>query len=392
MFTFKAYFWHSDVYINEKYKYAAGEILTAYLNTDSFDRIEGEDCSVQLKKYKKKLLLSEDMDYVEYLNYNSNVYKATNILENLNDIITKLPPYKDILTLPIKRLEDILNDYSIFFENGLKNDERENITWDTVSEYGTGEIDEYGNGRFRLHKFKPEEPEKILEYAKNFADELQNFNREVSDFFDAYTSFVESYLAVHRIFAPFIDGFLHRKETFLTDNELAEYFDAFNKTHGMNFLDIPCHMNAFRYKSLKDTSGNTILCEEIHFDDLQSFLYYDFFHGIRHNYILNKCKHCGKYFLIQGGKYFSYCNRPLEDDPSKTCRDVGSRRRYGDKCKNDPIWQTYSRAYKAHYARYMKKKMTISEFEKWSRFASEIRDKTIAGEIPFDEYYTEIRQ
>ncbi len=33
MFAFKAYFWHSNVYINEKYKYAAGEILTAYLNT-----------------------------------------------------------------------------------------------------------------------------------------------------------------------------------------------------------------------------------------------------------------------------------------------------------------------------------------------------------------------
>ena len=151
-------------------------------------------------------------------------------------------------------------------------------------------------------------------------------------------------------------------------------------------------MNSFRYKSLKDASGNSILCEEIHFDDLQSFLYFDFFHGIKYNYIPNKCKQCGKYFLIQGGKYFSYCDKKLADDPRKTCRDIGSRRRYGDKCKNDPIWQTYNRAYKAHYARYMKKKMTVSEFEQWSRFASEIRDKAIGGEIPFDAYYTEIRR
>ena len=71
---------------------------------------------------------------------------------------------------------------------------------------------------------------------------------------------------------------------------------------------------------------------------------------------------------------------------------VGSRRRYDDKGKNDPIWQTYNRAYKAHYARYMKKKMTIDQFEGWSRFASDIRDKAIAGEIPFDEYYTQIRK
>lgn len=33
---------------------------------------------------------------------------------------------------------------------------------------------------------------------------------------------------------------------------------------------------------------------------------------------------------------------------SYSSRDVGSKRRYDDKCKNDPIWQTYNRAYKAH--------------------------------------------
>lgn len=392
MFAFKAYFWNNDVYINEKYKYAAGEILTAYLNTNFYDMIEDEGWAIQLKNYKKKLILSEDIDYQDYQKYNSNVYEATDILDGINDLLTELPPYEKILTLPIKRLEDILNDYSLFFEDGLKYYERENITWDTVSEYGSGEIDEYGNGRMRLHKFEPKEPDEIKTYDKDLLDILLNLNSEITKFFDQYISFIESYLAVHRIFAPFVDDFLHCKETFLTDGELANSFDEFNKTHEMNFQDIQCRMNSFRYKSLKDTSGKSILCEEIDFDDLQSFLYFDLFNGIKHNYIPKKCKQCGRYFLIHGGKYFSYCNRPLEDDPSKTCRDVGSRRRYGDKCKNDPIWQTYNRAYKAHYARYMKKRMTVLEFEKWSRFASEIRDKAITEELPFDEYYTEIRR
>ena len=39
MFSFKAYFFNHDVYINEKYKYAAGEILTAYLNSNFYDEI-----------------------------------------------------------------------------------------------------------------------------------------------------------------------------------------------------------------------------------------------------------------------------------------------------------------------------------------------------------------
>lgn len=151
-------------------------------------------------------------------------------------------------------------------------------------------------------------------------------------------------------------------------------------------------MNSFGYKVLKETDSEQMLCEEILFDDLQSFLYYDFFSGIRKNHIPNKCKNCGRYFLLNGGQYYSYCDNTLPDEPDKTCRDVGSRRRYADKCKNDPIWQTYNRAYKAHYARYMKKKMSVSEFEQWSRYAVQMREKTIAGEMGFGEYYAEMRK
>ncbi len=99
-----------------------------------------------------------------------------------------------------------------------------------------------------------------------------------------------------------------------------------------------------------------------------------------------------KYIMIRGAWYYTYCDNPLLSEPDKTCRDVGSKRRYDDKCKNNPVWQTYNRAYKAHYARYMKKKMTISQFEEWSRFASEIRDNALVGEIPFEQYYVDIRR
>ncbi len=32
-----------------------------------------------------------------------------------------------------------------------------------------------------------------------------------------------------------------------------------------------------------------------------------------------------------------YCDKPLVDDKNKTCRDVGAKRKYDDKCKNDPV-------------------------------------------------------
>lgn len=37
-------------------------------------------------------------------------------------------------------------------------------------------------------------------------------------------------------------------------------------------------------------------------------------------------------------------------------------------------------------AHYVKKKMTISEFEKWSRFASKLRDSAEEEKISFEDY------
>ena len=390
MFSFKAYFFNHDVYINEKYKYAAGEILTAYLNSSFYDEIVDWSMIGELKRLNSYLLLDDDMDYELHSDYNANVYKAMSIIERIHDKLKKLPPYNKIIQADYMKLDDLMNQYDLFFEDDLDDDEE--ITWETSTKYGTGEINDEGHGVLRLHTFCPDSLEHIRDYDKEWTEILYEFHDALNRYFNQYIVLLESYKTVFEIFKPFVDDFLHYKETYLSASDLAKAFDEFNKTQGKNFQKIQCRMNSFRYKSLVDSSGNSILCEEINFEDLQSFLYFDFFNGIRHNYIPNKCKNCGKYFLIQGGKYFSYCGRRLKEDPSKTCRDVGSRRRYGDKCKNDPIWQTYNRAYKAHYARYMKKKMTIDQFEEWSRFASNIRDKAIAGEIPYDEYYTVIRK
>ena len=82
----------------------------------------------------------------------------------------------------------------------------------------------------------------------------------------------------------------------------------------------------------------------------------------------------------------------MRGEPDKTCRDVGARKKYDEKCKTDPIWLAYNRAYKTHYARYMKKKMTTAEFERWSRYAVELRDAAEAGKLELEAYQCEIRK
>lgn len=388
---FYAYFWNNEVYIQEKFRYSSNEILTQYLNTNYLKEIQEFDLLYELRSLEEKIKLKEDMSYDNIEKYDAYVKDAQSYFDMINKWLHKLPPYNKILKFPLLTLPDLLNGFGIFFEDGL-DDDYENVDWNTVNKYGSGEIDENGYLHFRLHYFQPNIESDWNNYDLDLLEELNQMEEIIEVFFDRYISFIQSYISIQNIFRPFIESYLHKKGTFPNENEVAEYFADFNKSNPQNFANINCKMKSFGYTVLKGENEKPILCEKILFSDLQSFLFYDFFNGIRNNYIPNRCKHCGKFFLIRGGKYFSYCDNPLKDAPDKTCRDVGSRRRYDDKCKNDPIWQTYNRACKAHYARYMKKKMTISEFEKWSRFASDLRDRAIAGEIDFERYYEEIRK
>ena len=52
----------------------------------------------------------------------------------------------------------------------------------------------------------------------------------------------------------------------------------------------------------------------------------------------------------------------------------------------------YHKGYKAHYARYLKKKMTQAEFQKWADYAIELRNKALEGEIEYDEYVREMKK
>lgn len=394
MFNFRAHFYGSDVYINEKYRFDSNEILTAYLNDKHYNYFVKKDFVYYLKYFKRHLLVAPDMDYQDYINYNDTVYKSMSFTDSLNKILKKLPPYNKILSDQITRLDDILNIYSYFFEDGLDSDDYAygQFNEDTVNEYGIGEKNDIGNYSIRLFKFQLSPPEHIDMEDDDTRHSLRELNHNISAFFDFYIGYVTAYLQVHEVYKLFLIKHYHQKQSFPTANEIAQYFNDFNSSQSKNFKKLKYKIESFGYKALYDKNKNLILCEELTFGDLGSFLYYDFFNGIKQNYVSNRCHNCGKFFLIGGSWYYTYCDRKLKYESDKTCRDVGSKNRYDDKCKNNPIWQTYNRAYKAHYARYMKKKMTIAEFEEWSRFASEIRDTALAGKIEFDKYYADIRK
>lgn len=393
MFSFHAYFCDSDVYIDEHNKYAANEILTAYLTADIEDE-QYKDWLRDLKKYRRKLQLSSETDYEDFENYNRIVYTASKLLQEINDFIISLPPYDKTFHQPVRPLEDLLNNHFILFDDSIVGAARSGISYDTF--ISSGMDNQCDSERSHLTLFIPYEDVLLDKWHEDYdplkGEELAKLNTDLANFFDGYITFLQCFSAVRTVFAPFVADYLNSNNGFPQNSDLANLYERFSREHGNGFDNIHCSLQSYGYKLLRDEYNVPILCNEIRFGDLQSFLFYDFFNGIKYNFIPNRCKNCGRYFLIRAGKYFSYCSSPLKDEPGKTCRDVGARKRYDDKCKTDPVWQIYNRAYKAHYARYMKKKMTVSEFEEWSRMASELRDKAIADEIPFEQYRAEIKK
>ncbi len=370
MFSFRASFWNTDVYINGQEKYAANEILTAYLNeADELLRIPWIG---DLKRLRHDLMIEADMEYCRVENYNSNVWEAVKILDSLNEAIDRMPPYDRIYVRGHYMLTDLLNEYKELFNRAFVMDEED----EELS---------------RLTQFEPDVSDR--EWPEpDLPESAEDFNAELAAFFDSYLGLLAACREVKKVYAPFVTGILHREPAFPDSHALAKMFRDFEEREGHPFQKMKCRMSSFAYQPQKGADGQMIFCEQIEFLDLRSFLYYDFWNGLRLNRLPTKCGLWRRYFLLEGGKYSRYCTNPLPDEPGKTCRDVGSKRRYDDRCRTDPVWQTYNRAYKAHYARYMKKKMTAGEFEAWSRMASELRDRAVQDLISFEEYCAQIKK
>lgn len=222
------------------------------------------------------------MDYYDFSGYNSHVYSAMNLIEDLNQIIFSLPPFDKILKHPLIKLDDILNSCDLFFENGLQPMDYSYGVVDEnyANEYGYGEKDDNDNYFLRLIRFdlKPLKESDLED--RYMGEELREANRNISAFFDIYIKFLNAYLQVQRIYKPFITDCLNRKDAFPTPSETAELFEQFNHDKSKNFNKIRCRMESFGYKSIRGSDGSSILCEEVKFNDLGSFLYYDDFVNI----------------------------------------------------------------------------------------------------------------
>lgn len=226
-------------------------------------------------------------------------------------------------------------------------------------------------------------------------DSALQMNRRLKALAEEYRIFVEDCIRVKTVYSEFLEK-IHYRNEYVHAEETAEIFKLFlEEKLGHGFLRtfdelVPSGTMSQTFVPLV-IEDHTIMCEKYRFGTIGGFLYIDLFKGLDNHFLPRKCGLCGRYFLLEASAYSAFCTRPTKDNRKKTCRDLGHRKTYADKVNNDPILKTYTKAYKAHYARFMKKRMTQNEFQIWADYALELRGKAYNKEITFKEYEEAIR-
>jgi len=416
MYNFKVYRWKDKTYINEKFEYKTGEILGSYLNLNlrSFEKKHLE--------FKKKRLEIKAKYPVNELkgDYNESVWAAQKHFDFVDGFAKKLMPFKEIVNdFHANRLIKLLNEYRLLFEYdddeevdaGLDFSEQEYgeyLDADTEIDFKDEDDEEFPNKKMKsryieVHSHRDDKELIVFEpseFAQRDGEDIAELNAKIEYLFDEYNRFAEDILRVKYVYSDFLDNYFHLGNAFPNPHETAEAYEKYvlemkkDKMRTIYERFVPTKSAFSNYGVLRIVENKRelpLLCEMIEYRDIGSFLNYELFDGIKTGNLPKRCGNCGRYFL-PGSAYADFCERISPGEKYKTCRDVGAKKKFDEKVKSDPIWLTYQRAYKTHYARYMKKKMTISEFEKWSAMAIELRAKALAKEIAFDEYERLIRE
>jgi len=120
-------------------------------------------------------------------------------------------------------------------------------------------------------------------------------------------------------------------------------------------------------------------------DSIADLLRFEFVKMIERDIFIKKCKNCERFFIPKRRADVEYCDY-IYGDSNRTCSEVGATIRYEKKVAGNPILEAHKKAYRRLHSHTRTKKMTQSDFLKWSEEASRKRDACLAGTLGFEEF------
>lgn len=120
------------------------------------------------------------------------------------------------------------------------------------------------------------------------------------------------------------------------------------------------------------SDGTVKIAPVVSINNIAQLMYHEIMNMIMQGHSIRRCKNCGKYFVQYGDRVVDYCDE-IPEGETKPCSVIGSSRQFTASLKDDPIKQTYTRAYKKYVARRRLKTITEGQFTEWSAEAKRLR-------------------
>lgn len=179
----------------------------------------------------------------------------------------------------------------------------------------------------------------------------------------------------------------HNGENQLEDDKITQTFLSLQNIQGLNIGrdGIPINKTELLNTAIeyaRAITATTIYRKHI-ITNLYQLLYLEIVAMIESHIMIRKCKNCGKYFVVNNRKTV-YCDRI--DDSGACCSAIGSNRTFQQKLAEDEALKLYTRAYKTHFARVRKKKMTQEDFSDWCSNAKGNLNKVRRGELAISTF------
>ena len=440
IFQITAYYSGNTCIIDEQHSFKTCEILCKLFNYNTANIITVRN---DLKSLLQLLLIKFDTNYDAWNEYDKNVYKTQNRLNFVKELMLKMPLYKhaadpddfdyrDLIQCLQRHANLFDNQYNDMMRNQESSERKNKILENGIPEEVVKSIFDYDEEDYEDCEEGFEDPSEQYSFKENsgyekqcsgfydsymldgenrYDDQLIHFqphwyygnaeqedylgaellNRDLCNLIEPYIDLLNTLIFLKDTYGKFLDEYIHSKSRYLTEDEIATLFEKYSYDLKGRRIITPSGIMTLMCKTVKYGNKST-WCDVYTFNNLSSFLYFDFFRGLRQGYIPKRCDHCGKYFLLTSGRYYDFCERIVKGTNGKTCRNIGSHKKYEAKCKSDPVWLAYNRAYKAHYARLLKKKMNKSEFLTWSTWAADYRDAALCGKVRIEEYEKKIKE
>lgn len=116
-------------------------------------------------------------------------------------------------------------------------------------------------------------------------------------------------------------------------------------------------------------------------------LYLEFTKILEAGLEFQKCRRCGKYFIVKGNYHGVYCDC-IADGEHRTCQQLAAQEAYLEKLKDNdgrnPL-SVYQKYYKRYFTRVQAGSLKRNKFKQWQYAAVSKRDECLTGNLTLDE-------